>query len=166
MYNFDLCRLNVFPMDLQTILIYILGASILVLIGWIIRLERKIRLFTLGTGISNLEELFKSLRTDIKVMNEWKTQSVDMFKQIDGKLEQSVRGVETIRFNPFKGTGVGGNQSFATAFINKKGNGVVFSSLHARDRVSIFSKPLKDFISEYELSEEEKDVIERAKKTL
>ena len=153
-------------MDTQTILIYILGACIVILIGWIIRLEKKIRLFTLGTGITDLENLFKSLRTDIKVMNEWKAQSINMFKHIDTQLAQSIRGIETNRFNPFKGTGAGGNQSFATTFINHKGDGVVFSSLHARDRVSIFSKPLKNFISEYELSEEEKEVIERAKKTL
>ncbi len=162
MYNFDLYHLKT-PMEIETILIYTLLTVSLVLIFWIIRLERKIKLFTLGTGIGNFEELLKLLRRDLGVLNQWKTQSADSFRIIDEKLRKSVRSVETVRFNPFKGTGAGGNQSFATAFINEKGDGVVFSSLHARDRVSIFSKSLKGFVSEHELSEEEKEVIEKAK---
>ncbi len=153
-------------MSIDLIIIYTLVVLSIILLGWIIRLEKKIKLFTLGTGITNLEELFKALRTDIRVLGEWKNQSIDMFKQIDTRLQKSIRGVETVRFNPFKGTGVGGNQSFATAFIDEKGNGVVFSSLHARDRISIFSKPLSNFISTYELSEEERAVIEKAKNSI
>lgn len=152
-------------MSTETILIYACLALIVVLVLWVIRLERKIKLFTLGTGIGNIEELFKLVRKDIAVINEWKIQSSDMFKVIEGKLKESVRGVETLRFNAFKGTGGGGSQSFATTFLNEKGDGVVFSSLYARDRISIFSKPLKQFGSEYELSEEEKTVIEKAKES-
>lgn len=150
-------------MPFETILIYVLAVVSIGLIVWIVRLEKKIRIFTLGTGLSNLDEVMKSLRTDLAVIKEWKVQSGEMFKEVDTKLRQSVRSVETIRFNPFKGTGVGGNQSFATVFINEKGDGVIFSSLHARDRISIFSKPLKQFVSEYELSEEEYQAIEKAR---
>lgn len=152
-------------MNLETILIYVLVCISIGLIAWIVRLEKKIRLFTLHTGLPNLEEVMKSLRTDLAVIKEWKIQSGEMFKDVEHKLKQSVRGVETVRFNPFKGAGVGGNQSFATTFINEKGDGVVFSSLHARDRVSIFSKPLKQFASEYDLSEEEHQAIEKAKQS-
>ena len=40
------------------------------------------------------------------------------------------------------------------------------SSLYARDRVSIFSKQIKKFKSEVELSEEEKKAVDDAKKKL
>lgn len=152
-------------MSFETLLVYALLILCIFLIVRIIILEKKIRLFTLNTGLSNIEDVMKALRNDLTIMKEWKVQSANIFKEIEIKLKQSVRGIETIRFNPFKGAGVGGNQSFATAFINEKGNGVIFSTLHARDRISIFAKPLKNFISEYELSEEEQQAMEKAKQS-
>jgi hypothetical protein len=71
-----------------------------------------------------------------------------------------------VRFNPFKGTGSGGNQSFSAAFVNERGDGLVLTSMYARDRISMFAKPLKAFASEFELSEEEKESIEKSKQTL
>jgi len=39
---------------------------------------------------------------------------------------------------------------------------VVLSSLYARDRMSIFAKPVKNNKSEYELTEEEKEALKKA----
>jgi hypothetical protein len=60
----------------------------------------------------------------------------------------------------------GGNQSFSTSFVNENGDGVVISSMYSRDRISIFAKPINKFKSQFETTEEEKQVIERAKKDL
>jgi hypothetical protein len=85
---------------------------------------------------------------------------------VDKKLKKTISGLETVRFNPFKGTGSGGNQSFATAFLNREGNGVIVSSLYSRDHVSIFSKPIKNMTSEYELTTEEKSALQKAKESI
>jgi hypothetical protein len=85
---------------------------------------------------------------------------------VERRLKKSIQGVETIRFNPFKGTGSGGNNSFSTAFLNEYGNGVVLTSMYSRDRISMFAKPVKGFKSEYELSEEELESIEKAKQNV
>lgn len=69
---------------------------------------------------------------------------------IDSKLSKSIRSVETLRFNPF--IDAGSNQSFAIAFMNDEGDGVVMSSLYARDRMSIFAKPIVNNKSKFELS--------------
>lgn len=82
---------------------------------------------------------------------------------VERRLRKSVQSVHTVRFNPFKGTGAGGNQSFATAFLNEHGDGVVISSLYSRDHVSVFSKPVKKHASEYEFSNEEKEALGGAK---
>ena len=75
-------------------------------------------------------------------------------------------GVETVRFNPFKGDGSGGNQSFSTAFVNEEGDGVVISSLYSRERVSVFAKPVKKMSSEYEMTAEEKESLQKAKEAI
>jgi hypothetical protein len=61
---------------------------------------------------------------------------------------------------------MGGNQSFATAFLNEDGDGVVISSLYSREHTSVFAKPVKKHSSEHEMSNEEKEAMEEARKNL
>ena len=87
----------------------------------------------------------------------------DMQKEIaviNMKLKKSIRGLETVRFNPFPDQG--SNQSFAIGMLNEEGDGVVFSSLYSRERMSVFAKPVKNKKSEYELSAEEREVLKKA----
>ena len=118
-----------------------------------------------GDGKS-LEEIINNAGKSIDELEEFKLDSIEYFKNVETRLRSSVQAVETIRFNPFKGEGTGGNQSFCTAIVSENGDGAIISSLYSRDRVSIFSKPLSDFESSFELSEEENEVLETAKKNL
>jgi hypothetical protein len=81
---------------------------------------------------------------------------------VEKRLKKSVQAVHTVRFNPFKGTGEGGNQSFATAFLTEDGDGVIISSLYSREHVSVFGKPVKKLVSEHTLSDEEKEALDTA----
>lgn len=47
--------------------------------------------------------------------------------------------------------------------LNEDGDGVVISSLYSRERMSIFAKPIKNGKSEYELTDEEKKSLAKAK---
>jgi hypothetical protein len=69
-------------------------------------------------------------------------------------MRRAIRNVQTIRFDPFEGSG-SGKQSFAIALLDDDGNGAVVSSLHARDNVRVFAKPISEFNSPHELSIEE-----------
>jgi hypothetical protein len=120
----------------------------------------------MGKGGKSLEDLIVSLKKNIHELEHFRDESIEYFKLIEMRLKRSIQAVETIRFNPFKGTGSGGNQSFSTALLNEKGDGVVISSLHSRDHVSIFSKPVKKFSSDFETTTEEKNVIRDAKDNL
>ena len=106
------------------------------------------------------------IKKELEKTAKFKEEVGHYLARAEERLKRSVQSVETVRFNPFKGTGDGGNQSFATAFINEEGDGVVISSLYSRDRVSVFSKPLKNHTSEHEMSGEEKEALEEAKKKL
>ena len=136
------------------------------LIIWTIRLEIKIKKLTGGAAGKSLEESIISSHAKIAELTEFRTDSLAYFGDVEKRLRKSIQAVETIRFNPFQGSGDGGNQSFSTAFINEHGDGVVLTSLYSRDRVSVFSKPLKKFVSTFELSEEEKEVVADAKKNI
>lgn len=128
---------------------------------WIIKTEKRLKKFFLGKKAKNLEDTINCLEEDIIKLIKSKESLEKETEVINNKLKKSIRGLETIRFNPFPDQG--SNQSFAIGLQNEEGDGVVISSLYSRDRMSVFAKPIKKGKSEYELSEEEKEVIKKAK---
>ncbi len=147
-------------------LTYALLGLTVILIIWIIRLEIKIGKFVKGKDGKSLEDSIVSGHKNLEKLNEFQKEVIGHFINVEKRLKRSIQSVETIRFNPFKGTGEGGNQSFSTSIVSENGDGVVFSSLYSRDRVSVFSKPISKFQSNFELTEEEKEVIGNSKKTI
>ena len=152
-------------MDFQISIVAGLGTIIGLLLFWIIRLEIKLRKL-LGKRNGTLDDALDTLRKDTDYLKKYAEKATEHFSTIDKKLKKTISGNETVRFNPFKGTGSGSNQSFATALVNAEGDGVVISSLYSRDHVSVFSKPVKDMSSEYELTAEEKTALQNAKESI
>ena len=145
---------------------YGLVGCIVICIGWIIRLEIKMRRILRGKDAKSLEDSIVGAHNNLEKLNQFQREAINHFINVEKRLGRSIQAVETIRFNPFKGVGEGGNQSFSTSFVSENGDGVVISSLYSRDRVSVFSKPLSKFGSTFELTEEEKGVITNSKKAL
>lgn len=144
-----------------SILIYILLGVVLILLLWILLTEYRFRKFFAGTKARNLEDVMIKIGEQMKDLKETQVEINKHLITVDKRLNKSIRSVETIRFNPF--LDAGSNQSFAISFLNDEGNGVVMSSLYARDRMSIFAKPITGGKSEFELSTEEKEVLEKSK---
>ncbi len=140
-------------------------AVIVLLIIWVMILEMKLKKL-LGRKSGTLDDALDNLRKDVEYLKKYSEKSSDKFDIIEKRLAKTVSGNETIRFNPFKGDGSGGNQSFATALINSTGDGVIISSIYSRDRMSVFAKPIKNMRSEYELTDEEKEILKKAKDSL
>jgi hypothetical protein len=148
--------------------IYALGALaliIIILFIWIIWLQNKLGKLLVGKS-KNLDDSFASLEKEIKDLKKFQTSAEETFKKNDMRLKKTLSGLDTVRFNPFKGDGSGGNQSFATAFLTEEKNGVIISSMYSRDHISIFSKPIKNMVSEYELTNEEKEALEGARDSI
>jgi len=76
------------------------------------------------------------------------------------KSKLSVQRVGMVRFNPFNE--VGSNQSFSLALLDDNNDGLVITSLYTRQENRIYGKPIKAGNSEYTLSNEEKQAIEKA----
>ncbi len=145
---------------------YALIALFVILVGWQIRLEIKIRKLLIGKNATSLEDSIVEAGKNLDRLNNFQKEATSYFTNIERRLKRSIQAIETVRFNPFKGTGDGGNQSFSTTFVSENGDGVVISSLYSRDRIGIFSKPVEKFQSPFELTEEEKEVLSNSKNTL
>lgn len=152
--------------DINTIALIILTLIVLGLVYYIYHLNNKLNKFLIGSSSTNLDESITSINTNLEDFKKFRAEIEAYLTTVEKRLKKSVQAVYTVRFNPFKGTGSGSNQSFSTAFLNEEKDGVVISSLYSREHISIYSKPIKGGISEYEFSDEEKESLENAKNLL
>jgi hypothetical protein len=152
--------------SIQNIIYLITSLAILLFIFliWNIRLEIRMRRLLKGKNAKTLEDSFISMQKDLKGLEDFREEMKKYLRNVEARLSRSIRGVSNINFNAFSGLESGG-KSFATAFLNEKGDGVILSSLHARDRVSIFAKEVKSYKTEVELSEEETSALTKAKES-
>lgn len=144
----------------------LLGITNIILLTLIIRMNAKLRRFLIGIDAEHIGNSLDSVTSDLGELKVFRDELEKYLTVVEKRLRKSLRSVHTVRFNPWHGAGEGGNQSFATAFMNEDGDGVVISSLYSRDHVSVFGKPLKDKSSVHELSAEEKQALEEAVKNL
>ena len=111
---------------------------------------KKKKLQTLEQAI----EYIKKLETRIDAMQE------DLYKEKE-KNNLALRKLGILRYNPFKESG--GDQSFSLALLEENDNGFVITSIYTNEGVRVFAKPIIKGESKYQLSEEEKEVIKKAK---
>jgi hypothetical protein len=141
---------------------------LLLFLFWNIILSLKIRgirkrtreLFS-GDKVPDLENLLIEQAKSIKILDKDIQELFDISNQINALASKGLHKVGIIRFNPFKD--VGGDQSFAIALLNGKGNGLTLSSLYSREGTRIYAKSIIAGESEkHPLTEEEKQAIKMA----
>jgi hypothetical protein len=148
-------------------LLLALFAVVLILLAWLaviqmqlIRASRQYEALVGGTSGGNLEQVLNDHIAEMRAIAGRVRELDNLYRQIEAASSRSLQWTGVVRYNPFPDTG--GDQSFAIALMDGEGNGVVISSLHARDQTRIYAKPLRNWQSTYQLSEEEKGAIARA----
>jgi hypothetical protein len=150
----------------QNIMIGILAVITLALVADIFHLRFTLRKMFRNKKCGDVSDAIIDISKDVGDLEHFRKEMEAYLLDVEKRLRRSTQVAETVRFNAFRGDGVGGNQSFATAFLNEDGNGTILSSLYSRDRVSVFSKPISKFDSDIELSEEERRAVSLAKSKL
>lgn len=90
-----------------------------------------------------LEEVKKELKEEIK------------------KSELHIQKMGLIRFNPFER--IGGEQSFVISLLNKENTGILINFIYTKEGLRVYTKKVRQGKGEeYELSEEEKNAIEKS----
>src|SRR3989344_9594750 len=109
----------IFPMIFDVIsnplfLTYAMIVCVVILLGLVWHLHRKIRRLLMGKNSESLEDSLVTAKANLEKLNAFQRQVISHLETVEKRLSRSVQAVETIRFNPFKGVGEGGNQSFST----------------------------------------------------
>ncbi len=104
----------------------------------------------------NLKDIlsqFESLEKEIKIISE-------ELENLKKGSRFSIQKKVIVRYNPF--SEVGSNQSFSAVLLDGNNDGMVITSLFTREGNRVYAKPIKNGVSEYSLSNEEKEAIEKA----
>jgi len=137
-----------------------LAAAVVGLIRRGRNLGRRIESLTRGGDESSLEDVLGShldrVRQVVRDVEGVSARTTAVERDLVGAFSR----VGLVRFNPFEDTG--GNQSFALAMLDGKGDGFVVSSLHARAGTRLYAKSVNAGASDSALSDEEAEALRQA----
>jgi len=147
----------------------ILGFSVIILIlilgfVWLYlkikKINQKQKILFQGKKGKDLEEIIENQQEQIKKL---KTDTKDLFK-LSEKIHQiashGIQKVKLIRYNPFED--IGSDQSFTIVLLDAHNNGLIISSLHSKEGTRVYAKSVEKEKSSYQLSNEEKQALEKA----
>lgn len=138
--------------------------SIILLIVNYLKLNRINREYSefmkkVGNG-KDIDETLKIYMERVQKVEDLNKEIIQYCERLDKTVDTCTQKVGIVRYNAFKD--VGSNLSFTLALLDNNNNGVVLNGIYSRDNSNIYAKPVKDGKSEYALSEEEKEAIEKA----
>ena len=126
-----------------------------------IKLKNKYNKFMkkIGNG-KNIEEDLENYMYRVERVERQNAEIISYCKNLDEEVAKCIQKVGMVRYSAFKDTG--SDLSFAVAMLDENNDGVVFNGIYSREMSNIYAKPVKNGVSEYTLSEEEKEAIRRA----
>lgn len=113
----------------------------------------------LGNG-ENFADMIKSYVAQVEELNKRDDQIIKVCNSINEELSHCIKKVGLYRYDAFGNTR--NKLSFALALLDKENNGVVINSIYGQDSSNVYSKPIIKGTSKYNLSDEEKESINKA----
>ena len=159
--------INNFIVNNQGYIILALMVLVLILIIIIImahvslnKLETRYRKLMRGVNNKNLEEMVISYLDKIDEVKEENEGMRQMYDALNDKVQICVQKISMVRYKAF--SDVGSDLSFSIALLDGNDNGAVLTSIYGRNESTTYAKPIDKGMSRYDLSEEEKQVLEQA----
>ncbi len=123
-------------------------------------MKKRYRKMMTGAEGENLERMLIGHVSEVKSVIEEHQRLDEEYKRISDLLNMAVTRVGIVRFRAFED--MGSDLSYAVALLNSHNDGVVLSSIFAREDSRSYGKPIVDGKSEYALSTEEEQALKEA----
>ncbi|MCL5064963.1 MAG: DUF4446 family protein [Firmicutes bacterium] len=107
-------------------------------------------------GVPNYPSLEEGLGKVFEEAKSWPP-LVERIEELERRQRRSLSRTGMVRYNPFDDTGA--DLSFSLAVLSDEQDGLVLTSLWGRDEVRVYAKPIKQGVSRYALSNEEKQAV-------
>ncbi len=138
-----------------------------ILLAWLVfltmsvrGLQRRHRVVSEAARRENLSDTILRFAEDVQSLQGRLEGLESAQREMADCLRSTIQKVGLVRFDAFED--VGGKLSFAVAFLDDHGDGVVVSSINGRRETRIYAKPIRKGESIYALSAEERGALARA----
>ncbi|MFV3013863.1 DUF4446 family protein [Clostridium botulinum] len=122
------------------------------------KLKEKYKKFMRGSNNKNIEELINDYLDKVDKAKEETEYVKEIYSTIDKRVKACIQKVAIVRYRAFDD--VGSDLSYSIAFLNNDNSGVILTSIFGRNESTTYAKPIDKGISRYDLSDEEKQVLE------
>ncbi|QUH25156.1 DUF4446 family protein [Serpentinicella alkaliphila] len=124
-------------------------------------LKDKYKKLTKGMSGKNIESiLLEHMERIDNVSKEFENYNSKL-NILDNKLSFGIQKVGFIRYNAF--SDVGSDLSYSIALLDQNDNGFILTGIHGRAESYTYAKSVKNGVSNYHISTEEEQALERAK---
>jgi len=158
--------LDFFKSDISTIVIliinFVLFITVIISNARISKMNKSNKEFMqkIGSGKDISEDINKYMDRII-ALEEDLSETHSYCNQLENKIKKCVQKVGIVRYNAYNDSGK--DLSFAVAFLDEKNNGIVFNGIYSREMSNIYAKPVIDGDCKYNLTDEEKEALNKAK---
>lgn len=142
------------------ILIIVLGVLFVIQLGKYNKLNRKFQAFMTGSDGASLEEKTAALFSDVRRLKEHDLRHKNDIQEITETLYNCYQKIGIVKYDAFRE--MGGQLSFSIAMLDQKDNGYIINSVHSANGCYVYTKEIENGQSAIELSEEEKDALQKA----
>jgi hypothetical protein len=123
-------------------------------------MKRQLTAITRGSENMNLEEVLVSYLDKVENIEHRTDQVEQAIGIVQAQLPCCIQRANMIRYDAFED--VGGQQSFAIALLDGRGDGIVLTSVYSRMEIRVYAKAIRNGRSSHPLSEEETRVVKDA----
>lgn len=142
------------------LLVIILLITVIYLMYSVSKMKSRYRQMMTGVEGANLERMLIGHINEMKGVAEESKQIKQENKRLDKILQTATTRIGIVRFSAF--ADMGSDLSYAVAMLDAHNNGVLFSSIFAREDSRSYVKPIEAGRSTYKLTREEAEALDKA----
>lgn len=141
-------------------IIFILIIIVIVLFINMGRISKRYKKFMEGKNAKSLEKDIMGLYEDNKLIKASMDKNRKDIENLYTKFESSFQKIGIVKYDAFRQ--MGGQLSFSLALLDENDNGFVFNSVHSAEGCYLYTKEIKNGLSEISLGDEEKEALDIA----
>ncbi|KNF07095.1 hypothetical protein CLPU_25c00050 [Gottschalkia purinilytica] len=157
-YNFEIT----FALLIACILLLFFNLLNRIKIASMVRKYNKLYKILQGTSGQSLENMLVKYLDDVNKVKTEVLETKEKCEDIESKVKFAVQKVGFIRYNAFND--MGSDLSFSIALLDESLNGFILTSIYGREDSNVYAKPIVNGESNYALSVEEIQALDRARK--
>src|SRR5690606_22118069 len=126
------------------------------------KLRRSLDNMTAGADGETLERVLTAIQNNLARINGELERHAERLARLEERMAGMKGHVALHRYNAFGTGGTGSDLSFSLAIVDDAKNGAVITAIHGRDETFVYGKPVAGGQSDYKLTPEELEAINRA----